>query len=127
MSEIDRINQEFSVFASQHGIGAAAVQKVCIALDDLLNNIISYGFNDGEDHIIQITLDYAEGRLEITIKDDGVPFNPFDQAQPDTALTVEERKIGELGVLLVKELMSDVSYQRQQGSNVVTLILNTVP
>jgi len=127
LSEIDRINQEFSVFASQHGIGAAAVQKVCIALDDLLNNIISYGFENNEDHVIQLTLDYVGERLEITIKDDGVPFNPFDQAQPDTALTVEERKIGGLGVLLVKELMSDVSYQRQQGSNVVTLILNTVP
>jgi anti-sigma regulatory factor (Ser/Thr protein kinase) len=72
-------------------------------------------------------LDYTEGRLEITIRDDGVPFNPFDQAQPDTALSIEERKIGGLGVLLVKELMSEVSYQRQQDSNVVTLILNTVP
>jgi anti-sigma regulatory factor (Ser/Thr protein kinase) len=55
-----------------------------------------------------------------------MPFNPFDQAQPDTALSVEERKIGGLGVLLVKELMSDVNYQRQQDSNVVTLILNKV-
>ena len=127
LPEIDRINQEFAVFAKEHDIGMRAVQKVNIALDDLLNNIISYGFEHDEGHIIQLTLDYAEGRLEITIKDDGMPFNPFDQAKPDTALTVEERKIGGLGVLLVKELMSDVSYQRQQGSNVVTLILNTVP
>ena len=127
LSEISRVNQELSVFAGEHGLGEAAVQKVSIALDDLLNNIISYGFDDEEDHIIQIKLDYAEGRLEITISDDGVPFNPFDQAQPDTALSIEERKIGGLGVLLVKELMSEVSYQRQQDSNVVTLILNTVP
>jgi sigma-B regulation protein RsbU (phosphoserine phosphatase) len=127
LSEIDRINQEFSAFAGQHDLGGAAVQKVSIALDDLLNNIISYGFDDDEDHIIQIKLDYSEGRLEMTIRDDGVPFNPFDQAQPDTALSIEERKIGGLGVLLVKELMSEVSYQRQQDSNVVTLILNTVP
>ncbi len=127
LSEIDRINQEFAVFAGEHDIGMAAVQKVSIALDDLLNNIISYGFENNEDHVIQLILDYTEGRLEITIKDDGKPFNPFDQAKPDTALTVEERKIGGLGVLLVKELMSEVSYQRQQGSNIVTLILNTVP
>jgi len=56
-----------------------------------------------------------------------MPFNPFEQAQPDTALSVQDRKIGGLGVLLVTELMSDVSYQRQQDRNVVTLILNTVP
>jgi sigma-B regulation protein RsbU (phosphoserine phosphatase) len=126
LSEISRVNQELGVFAGEHGLGEAVVQKVSIALDDLLNNIISYGFDDDEDHIIQIKLDYAEERLEITISDDGVPFNPFDQAQPDTALSVEDRKIGGLGVLLVKELMSDVNYQRLQDSNVVTLTLNTV-
>jgi sigma-B regulation protein RsbU (phosphoserine phosphatase) len=124
LSEISRVNQELGVFAGEHDFGEVAVQKVSIALDDLLNNIISYGFDDDEEHIILVTLDYAEGRLEITIEDDGMPFNPFDQAQPDTALSVEERKIGGLGVLLVKELMSDVNYQRQQDSNVVTLILN---
>ncbi len=127
LSEIDRINQEFGIFAARHKLAAAAVQKVSIALDDLLNNIISYGFEDNDNHVIQLTMDYVEGRLEVIIRDDGVPFNPFDQAQPDTALTVEERKIGGLGVLLVKELMSDVSYQRQQDRNVVTLILNTAP
>jgi len=127
LTEIERINQEFSVFADQHDLGAAVVQKVSIALDDLLNNVISYGFDDNEGHVIQITVDYADGRLEITIRDDGMPFNPFEQAQPDTALSVRDRKIGGLGVLLVTELMNDVSYQRQQDSNVVTLILNAVP
>jgi len=127
LAEIDRINQEFSVFAGQHDLGAAVVQKVGIALDDLLNNVISYGFEDSEGHVIQLTVDYADGRLEITVKDDGMPFNPFEQTHPDTALSVQDRKIGGLGVLLVTELMSDVSYQRQQDSNVVTLILNTVP
>jgi sigma-B regulation protein RsbU (phosphoserine phosphatase) len=127
LSEIDQIIQEFGVFASQHKLGAAAAQKVSIALDDLLNNIISYGFDDVEEQFIQILLDYADRRLEITIKDGGKPFNPFDQATPDTALSVKERKIGGLGVLLVKELMSDVSYQRLQDRNVVTLVLNIVP
>jgi len=127
LSEIDRINQEFSDFSDQHDLGAAVAQKVSIALDDLLNNVISYGFDDDEDHVIQLAFDYAANRLEISIKDDGIPFNPFEQTQPDTALSVKDRKIGGLGVLLVTELMSDVCYQRQQGSNVVTLVLNTVP
>jgi len=79
LSEIDRINQEFSDFAAQHDLSAAVVQKVSIALDDLLNNVISYGFEDSEGHVIQLTVDYADGRLEITVKDDGMPFNPFEQ------------------------------------------------
>jgi len=127
LPEISRINEEFGIFAGQHDLGAAVVQKVSIALDELLNNTISYGFDDDEDHLIQLKLDYADGKLEITIKDDGMPFNPFEQTHPDTALSIQDRKIGGLGVLLATELMNEVSYQRQQGSNIVTLILNTVP
>jgi sigma-B regulation protein RsbU (phosphoserine phosphatase) len=127
LSEIDRIIHEFSEFSGQHELGPTVVQKVSVVLDELLNNIISYGFTDDEEHFIQLTLDYTEERLEITIKDDGIPFNPFDQVRPNTAVSVEERKVGGLGVLLVKEIMSDVSYQRQQGTNLVTLILTMVP
>ncbi len=126
LSEIDRVIEEFSAFSKQHDLGAAVERKVSIALDELLNNIISYGFEDTEGHVIKLSVDYNGERLRITTRDGGIPFNPFDQKRPDTALSVEERKAGGLGVLLVKELMSDMNYQRQQDTNVVTLILNTI-
>ena len=127
LHEITRINEDFGQFADVHDLDRSVKQKVSVALDELLNNIISYGFEDQDDHVIHLAMDYAEGRLEITIRDDGMPFNPFAQTRPNTTLSVEERDIGGLGVLLVQELMTDVSYQRQQDSNVVTLILNTAP
>jgi sigma-B regulation protein RsbU (phosphoserine phosphatase) len=126
LSEIDRVIEEFSAFSKQHDLGAAVERKVSIALDELLNNIISYGFEGTEGHVIKLSVDYNGERLRITTRDGGIPFNPFDQKRPDTALSVEERKAGGLGVLLVKELMSDMNYQRQQDTNVVTLILNTI-
>ena len=123
---IARIIQEFEGFADTQQLPSVISQKVSIALDELLNNIISYGFDDDEDHGINIQFDYADQRLEVSVVDDGKPFNPFDQRMPDTSLTVEKRSIGGLGVLLVKELMNEVSYQRVQGSNIVKLVLNTV-
>ena len=126
LSEIARIIQEFEGFADTQQLPSVISQKVSIALDELLNNIISYGFDDDEDHGINIQFDYADQRLEVSVVDDGKPFNPFDQRMPDTSLTVEKRSIGGLGVLLVKELMNEVSYQRVQGSNIVKLVLNTV-
>ena len=127
VSEIARIIQEFEGFADTQQLPSVISQKVSIALDELLNNIISYGFDDDEDNGINIQFDYADQRLEVSVVDDGKPFNPFDQRMPDTSLTVEKRSIGGLGVLLVKELMNEVSYQRVQGSNIVKLVLNTVP
>ena len=60
----------------------------------------------------------------ITVADDGVPFNPFDRVGPDISLSLEERDIGGLGVLLVTQLMDHCSYQRRRDLNVVTLVMN---
>ena len=124
LAEIERINTEFTQFAEERGLAAGVAQKVCIAFDDLLNNIISYAFDDDEEHHIEIDISVTAKRLVITVADDGVPFNPFDQVGPDTSLSLEERDIGGLGVLLVTELMDQCSYQRRRDSNVVTLIMN---
>jgi len=123
LPEIERITTEFGQFADERGLAAAVSQKVSIVFDDLLSNIISYGFSDDEEHAINIDVSYLPGKLVITITDDGMPFNPFDQVGPDTSLSVEERDIGGLGVLLVKELMDEYQYQRHSNSNVVTLTL----
>ena len=123
LSEIERINTEFRQFAEERGLAAGVGQKVSIVFDDLLNNIISYGFSDDEAHQIDIDVLHLAEKLVISIKDGGMPFNPFDQIGPDVSLSIEERDIGGLGVLLVTELMDECQYQRHSNSNVVTLTL----
>ena len=90
-----------------------------------MTNIVAYGFDDPEGHVIDIAVTYSNGRLVITVTDDGVPFNPFDRVGPDTTLSLEEREIGGLGVLLVVELMDECTYQRLRDKNVVTLSMAT--
>ena len=124
LAEIERINTEFTQFAEQHDLAAGVAQKVCIAFDDLLNNIISYGFSDDEEHQIDIDISVTSDQLVIAVADDGKPFNPFDRVGPDTSLSLEERDIGGLGVLLVTQLMDHCSYQRHRDRNVVTLVMN---
>ncbi|MHC4070638.1 MAG: SpoIIE family protein phosphatase [Planctomycetota bacterium] len=125
LAEIDRVNDAFNQFAESHSISASIKQKVNIALDDLLNNVISYAHENSQGHEIEIGFDYSQGRLVITVSDDGIPFNPFDRVGPDTTLSIEERELGGLGVLLVTELMDEYAYQRNRDSNVVTLQINT--
>ena len=93
-----------------------------MCLDELLNNTISYGFQDGEDHQIEVRVELAGKRLLVTLVDDGIPFNPFQMSTPDISLGVEEREIGGLGVHLVRSTMDEVSYKRNVDQNVVTLI-----
>jgi len=121
LAEIDRVNDAFNEFAEQCDLPMAVGLKVNLVFDELLNNIISYGYGDEEEHQIEIVADLTGQRLSISISDDGVPFNPFTMEDPDTTLGLDDRDIGGLGVHLVKNVMDEVSYQRRNNRNNVTL------
>jgi sigma-B regulation protein RsbU (phosphoserine phosphatase) len=125
LPEIQRVNHSIESFCSDAGLPGSISQKLGIIFDDLLSNTISYGFDDDAEHEIQIHIEYVDGRVVVKVSDDGIPFNPFDQIGPDTTLSVEEREIGGLGILLVKEMTDSQAYQRLSNKNIVTFTLDT--
>ena len=123
LKEIERVNTEFGAFAAAQNVPPGATQKVCIVFDELLNNVISYGFDDDESHEIDIEVAFYKDHLLIEVSDDGIPFNPFDRVGPDTTLSIEEREVGGLGVFLVTEMMDECQYQRHKNKNSVIMTL----
>jgi sigma-B regulation protein RsbU (phosphoserine phosphatase) len=124
ITAIAGVNDDFCRFAEQHGIPAAVQRRMNVCLDELLNNIVSYGYCDeaaSDAHEIELHFRLLDSELVVTIIDDGKPFNPFGNDPPDTCLSVEERPIGGLGVHLVKNFMDKVHYERHGENNVVTL------
>jgi sigma-B regulation protein RsbU (phosphoserine phosphatase) len=121
ISEIPRINAAFNAFSGQHGLAQAVAGKVNVILDELLTNIVSYAYRDEAEHEISIRAELSESLLRLTIDDDGVPFNPFLEAAPDTSLAMDEREAGGLGIHLVRSMVDEVSYQRRIDGNSVTL------
>ena len=111
----------FDLFAATHGLDVAICRKVKLAIDDLLANVISYAWPDGEAGDIDVTLALADGKLTITLADNGIPFDPLSRETPDTTVAVDEREIGGLGIHLCLKVMDEVSYIRQENRNVVTL------
>ncbi len=122
LSEIDRVNSEFEVFVGQQGIPQSATRQLKLVFDELLNNTISYGYKDDEEHEIDIRVEVLDQRLLVTIVDDGVPFNPFTREAPDISLDIDEREIGGLGIHLCQQIMDEASYKRGIDKNQITLI-----
>jgi sigma-B regulation protein RsbU (phosphoserine phosphatase) len=122
--EIDRVNDTFNEFAEQCGIPPAMSLKVNMVFDELLSNIISYAYNDDQEHGIEVIMDYTQQCLTISISDGGMPFNPFTREDPDTTLALEDREIGGLGIHLVKKVMDGTTYQRRHNRNIVTVTKN---
>jgi len=121
LAEIDRVNAAFAEFAQAHDLPTKIRRSMSFVFDELLNNAISYGFKGRDSGEITVDVALAGDRLSVTITDDGKEFDPFRVEPPDTLLTTQERKIGGLGIYLVREAMDEFRYQRLSDRNVVTL------
>jgi sigma-B regulation protein RsbU (phosphoserine phosphatase) len=122
LEEIDRVNSAFNDFAEAENLAVPTRRSINLVLDELLNNAITYAFHDDEEHAIEVRIELSSDRLSVTVSDDGIPFNPFAGPPADTALSVEDREIGGLGIHLVRNVMDEVSYNRRTDRNVVILV-----
>ena len=123
LENITLVTESFDTFCEENTISSTVNQKVDLAIDDLVNNIISYGYKDDKVHTIDIAFKRMENELIIVIEDGAVPFNPFDAETDDIHLSIDERDIGGLGIHLVKSLMHSCQYQRKANKNVVALTI----
>jgi anti-sigma regulatory factor (Ser/Thr protein kinase) len=98
--------------------------RVHLVLEELVLNIIDYGFDDGkDDHELEVVLTSDDDALTIEITDDGFPFDPLQDAKtPDVNAPLEDRPIGGLGVHLVRTMMDEMHYRRDHGKNHLTLV-----
>ena len=121
LSELDRFNQTLTEFGRQHGLAPNVVHDLNLALEEILTNIISYGYTDNREHEIKVRLSVQPGEVKAEVEDDGQPFNPFDAPEPDTTKSLQERTIGGLGIHLVRKLMDGLEYKRQGERNLLTI------
>ena len=124
LTEIDRFKESFNPFSEENKIPTPIRRELNMVFDELLNNVISYAYQDDKEHEIEVRVEAARQRLVVSIADDGIPFNPFDADKPDTGLAIEDRMPGGLGIHLVLKVMDKVAYQRRTNKNVLTLVKN---
>jgi sigma-B regulation protein RsbU (phosphoserine phosphatase) len=122
VAELERLAELVDMFIEKHGLPEKLAFNLNVCLDELITNIISYGYDDEDAHEIQVEFIY-DGREFVTrIVDDAKEYDPFTEAPiPDLDLDVEDRPIGGLGVFLVKEFMDGTEYAHEGGRNTTTL------
>lgn len=106
--------------AGSCSIDTALLMQIKLALDEAVINVIQYAYPGSEGDIC-IDMGYDNGQLKIVITDNGIQFNPLESHEPDITLSLEERPIGGLGIFLVKQLMTNVRYERSAGKNILTM------
>lgn len=89
--------------------------------EELLVNIIHYAHRHGGEQWIDCEIEVSQEKLLLTIRDHGAPFNPWLHDHPDIGLSWEARKIGGLGIHLVKQMTDTREYVYCNGQNVIRL------
>jgi anti-sigma regulatory factor (Ser/Thr protein kinase) len=121
IDELETLRENLEAFGETVGITRRCLFRLNLALDELFTNVVTCGYEDRNIHYVDVELQADENELTITIVDDGVPFNPLPTKPPDTQCDVEKRRVGGLGIHLVKHLMDDIDYRREKDLNIVTL------
>lgn len=120
-TETEKLCRCVEDFGKTAGLAPKAVFSLTLALEELFTNIVSYGFEDGAEHAIDITIDHDDGTLVVRLEDDGIPFNPETAEKPDVRCPLEESKIGGLGIHLAKKMVDEFVYERRNDKNIITM------
>ena len=112
---IDFVNRELKSV----GCPMKTEAQIDIAIDELYSNIANYGY-DGENGrgLVLLETEIRPRAVTISFIDEGRPFNPLEREDPDVSLSARERKIGGLGIFMVKKSMDDVRYEYRDGKNI---------
>ncbi len=95
--------------------------SVQLCLDEILTNIIKYGYDDNREDIITMQFQEIGKSLIVTFTDKGKEFNPLNAKSPDIDASIEERNIGGLGVHFVKQMTVSQDFKRINNRNIFTI------
>ena len=97
--------------------------QIDLAVEEIFINIASYAYNpETGNTTVRVEVDKEIPAVKITFIDHGVPYDPLAKADPDITLAAEDRRIGGLGIFLVKKNMDDIKYEYVNGSNILTIV-----
>jgi len=122
VSELRNMQHAIEVIGDEWQLSMKVVMNINLVLEEIISNIIFYGYEDDLEHEIRIDLEKDSDTVTITITDDGKAFNIMDaEIFEDTDKPAEERNIGGLGIHFIKTLMDQVEYRREANMNILTL------
>ena len=120
LQEIDRMTKELEIYCDKEDLPSKIKHNLTLVLEELVTNIISYGYKDEKEHIISISFKKDKDTLIVEVEDDGIAFDPLKAKPPAMDRDIDEMEPGGLGIHLVKKLTDEIEYRRKNNRNFLT-------
>lgn len=120
---LDEIREFVGNIAREGGFGNKDVYNIQLATDEAASNIIEHAYENRSDGILELSCGIHDNIIQIILIDHGEAFDPSEIPLPDLKADLSDRKIGGLGIFLMRKLMDEVHYEsRADKSNILTMI-----
>ncbi|MCG6892977.1 MAG: ATP-binding protein [Desulfobacteraceae bacterium] len=111
--------------AREKGVGEDIIGRIQLALEEALVNVFRHAYPESPGDVVVELRREGRNRLSIEITDWGTAFDLTGARAPDLSLGVEERKVGGLGIFLIRQMTDAMDQRRQGDSNILTLEVRT--
>jgi len=121
MQELTHVLQVVNVFLEPRALPSKLVYAVNLILEEILMNIIKYGYDDGESHEIEVQIEVEQEEVALTVIDDGREFNPLTVPPPDRSKSAMDRLEEGLGLQFVRHMRNAIEYRREEDKNILKI------
>jgi anti-sigma regulatory factor (Ser/Thr protein kinase) len=119
LNELDIIVEILEEIENSFFITQKNIYEINLVLDEILTNIINYGYNDLNEHFITININIFNDQFECEIIDTAKEFNPLKIKNSDIIKNLDDKKIGGLGFFFVKQKVDNIIYKREENRNIL--------
>lgn len=110
ISDFDALVQALTAWGMDVGVPRATLGSVVLILDELFANIVAHGYCNDPDGPVVVQACLADGAIHVTLTDQAPAFDPLHAPEPDTTLSIDERRLGGLGLLFVRRTADTLSW-----------------
>lgn len=121
LAEVSALAEFVEELCAELSVSDELTMNINLALEEAVANIIMYAYPSQEQHEILLRATISPSQLIFLLTDNGQSFDPTEVEDANISLSIEERPLGGLGIFLIRSIMNEVSYQRLDGENRLTM------
>lgn len=121
VGELERVNKFIEEIGEELGLDMELLMNLNLVMEEMVSNVIFYAYPEGKTADIELVAESNGKELTFMLSDQGKEFDPTAKEDADPDVNPMEREIGGMGIFIVKNIMNQVTYQRLEGKNLLTM------
>lgn len=121
VGELEKVNAFIEEIGDELQLDMELLMNLNLVMEEMVSNVIFYAYPEGKTADIELSAECSGHTLTFVLSDKGREFDPTMKEDIDTSTDPADRELGGLGIYIVKNIMNEVTYQRLEGKNLLTM------